>query len=335
MTKTLGQLIDNQHDFDDWINDMLASSAALNVVARTKLLDGLDAGPATAGELAAQAQMHEGSVDQVMTYLASQEVVAVDSLGRFSHTERSRKLMAENPRLFLLDDALRSGLSLVRSFGDGSCAFELEFGTSLFAWFSEDPERLDYFARYMSATTATVEDFIFTHHTFEPFALAVDVGGSHGSLMMRLLAEYPQARGIVFDQPDTAAQAEPIVARSPVADRIEIVGGDFFKAVPAGGDLYTVKQILHDWNEQDSMLILRNIRQAIADGGRLAVMDYLLPDVPVPHQGFAMDMQMLFLLSARERKLSQFEALFDACGFKLDRVTENPRGPSVIEAVPV
>ena len=334
MTRTIGQLIDDQNEFDDWVSDMYASSAALNVVARTKLLDFLDAGPVTAGELAGRAGMHEGSVEQVLTYLASQEVVAVDVRGRFSHTDRSRKLMAENPRLFFLGDAITSGFALEHAIRDGSCAFELGHGKSLFAWFSEDPERLDYFARYMSATTDLVESFIFANHAFEPFTLAVDVGGSHGSLMMRLMAEYPQACGIVFDQPDTAEQAAPIVARSPVADRIKVVGGDFFKAVPAGGDLYIVKQILHDWNEEDSTLILRNIREAIAAGGRLAVMDYLLPDIPVPHQGFSMDMQMLFLLSARERKRSQFEALFEASGFRLDRVTENPRGPSVIEAVP-
>jgi hypothetical protein len=187
----------------------------------------------------------------------------------------------------------------------------------------------------MSRTTAILEDFVFAHHRFEPFELAVDVGGSHGRLMMALLKAYSNARGIVFDLPKTAEQASRIIAESTVADRIEARGGDFFKSVPDGADLYLLKQILHDWGDEDCVKILSSIRAAIADRGRLAVIEYLLPDVSVNHPGFAMDIHMMVLSTGRERTLAEYEALLATAGFRLDRVTENAQGQSVAEFVPV
>jgi hypothetical protein len=153
--------------------------------------------------------------------------------------------------------------------------------------------------------------------------------------MMALLRHYPDTRGIVFDLPETAEQAAATIAAAPVADRIEARGGDFFAAVPAGGDLYLLKQILHDWGDEDCVRILRSIRAAISERGRLAVIEYLLPDACEHHSGFAMDIHMMVLSTGRERTLSDYEALLEAAGFRLDRVTGNPRGQSVAEAIPV
>jgi hypothetical protein len=105
--------------------------------------------------------------------------------------------------------------------------------------------------------------------------------------------------------------------------------------VPDGADLYLLKQILHDWGDEDCVKILRSIRTAIAERGRLAVIEYLLPDVSVNHPGFAMDIHMMVLGTGRERTLREYEALLAAAGFRLDRVTENPQGQSVAEFVPV
>jgi hypothetical protein len=217
----------------------------------------------------------------------------------------------------------------------GKPAFDCSFGMPIFAYLAEHPDTVRYFADLMSRTTAIIEAFVFANHRFEPFELAVDVGGSHGRLMMALLGRHPQSRGIVFDMPKTAEQAAAIVAASPVADRIEARGGDFFEAVPAGGDLYLLKQILHDWNDEECVQILSSIRAAIGDRGRLAVIEYLLPEDCVPHSGFSMDVHMMVLSTGQERTLSEYNRLFEAGGFALDRVTENPQGQSVAEVVPV
>jgi len=154
-----------------------------------------------------------------------------------------------------------------------------------------------------------------------------------GVFLLGMLEQHPGARGILFDLPDVVEIARPMVAASPLAERVEIVGGSFFESVPAA-DLYTLKQILHDWHDEECERILRSIRAAINPGGRLAVIDHLLGETPQPDEAQSTDVAMMVWDTGRERKQSEFEALFAATGFRLDRVTRNPSGHSVIEAVP-
>ncbi len=200
-------------------------------------------------------------------------------------------------------------------------------GQSFFEMMRDDPAKADDFARFMTATTALAEQFIFSSHDFAPFSLAVDVGGNHGSLLLRMLSLQPAARGILFDLPTVTALAPPVLAAHPNGARVEVVSGSFFESVPAGGDLYLLKQILHDWKDPECLAILRNIRAAIAPGGRLAVVDRLMPEEIRPHPSYKMDLYMMLLLGAQERKLSEFEALFAQSGFRLDKVSEDDRVP--------
>jgi hypothetical protein len=195
--------------------------------------------------------------------------------------------------------------------------------------------KADDFARFMSLTTKQAEQFVFARHEFAPFKVAVDVGGNHGSLLLGLLELQPQARGILFDLPEVVALARPALDAHPCGARVEVAGGSFFEKVPAGGDLYLLKQILHDWDDERCVAILRNVRAAIAPDGRLAVVDRLMPEQVRPHPAYNMDLYMLLLLGAKERRLSEFEALFAQSGFRPGRVTEDPNVPSVIEALPV
>jgi hypothetical protein len=123
------------------------------------------------------------------------------------------------------------------------------------------------------------------------------------------------------------------VRTSAQGDRIDIVGGDFFESVPAG-DLYLLKMVLHDWNDAECVAILKNVRAAMLPHGRVAVIEFLLPEVPAATGVHVMDVAMMIWATGRERRLSEFEALFAQAGFRVDRITENPKGQSVIEAVP-
>lgn len=126
---------------------------------------------------------------------------------------------------------------------------------------------------------------------------------------------------------------ENAVKSAEHGERVKFIGGDFFTSVPDGGDLYLLKMILHDWDDEECINILKSIRAAIAPGGRVTVIDYVLPEVPQPHPSNSMDLWMMIWATGRERKLSEFKLLFDAAGFSFDRVTKNPEGQSVIEAV--
>ena len=336
MTKTLGALLDDFNDFHAWLAHSQASIWVLNAVSRSQLLDHLGDEPTPMEELAARAGMKTDMLRRVMNFLASQEVIEIDSKDRVSHTARSRAFQARQEVVRWLNVNFPPGLKLDQAMKTGVSSFEQHYDKPIFDYLSDRPALADEFGKLMSSITNAFETFIFSQHQFKPFTRAVDIGGSHGRLMTRLLTEYPSATGVIFDLPGTAAQAKENLAASPLKDRIDIVGGDFFKAVPEGGDLYLMKQILHDWGDEECVAILKNIRAAIASGGRLAIIDFLLPEKPSPHPGYALDINMMNLLTGgRERRLSEFEDILSAAGFALDRVTENPRGQSLFEAVPV
>lgn len=340
MVKTIGAWGQDRRAFTHWIDHAQASVIVLVAVARIRLLDYLGDVPRSAGELAAETGFDAAQIDRLLTFLAAQEVLTLGADGRYAHTEVSRLLRSDHPAsvqpmLFTMENTLQAGLALPLALRTGTTGQQAAHGKSFFQMLGDDAEKAEVFARFMTATTIRSEQFMFTEHAFMPFELAVDVGGNHGSLLLRLLAMHPQARGVLFDMPDVVARAGDALAAHPAGARVETVGGSFFEAVPAGGDLYLLKQILHDWGDEECLAILRAIRAAIAPGGRLAVFDRLIPDTPRPHPAYNMDLYMMLLLGARERKLSQFEVLFAASGFRLDRVTEDPDGLSVIEAVPV
>lgn len=334
LVRPIGAHLDDLRDFQTYILQTQNANAVLLAAAQLKLLDRLDEGPVTAAEIAARAGLDADRVFRVFRFLAAQQVVDCDDAGRFRHSARSRLLQKHISGLQFMRETMVAAQGLAQCLTTGRPAFECSFGMPVFEYLDRHPETMRYFADLMSRTTAVMEAFVFADHRFEPFTRAVDVGGSHGRLMMALLEHHPESHGIVFDLPPTAEQARAIIAASPYADRIEVRGGDFFEAVPAGGDLYFLKQILHDWNDDECVRILRSIRRAIPDHGRLALIEYLLPDTPEHHPGFAMDIHMMVLSTGRERTRSEYAALLEAAGFRPDRVTENPYGLSVAESVP-
>jgi hypothetical protein len=334
VVQPIGAYLDDLQDFQTYMLQAQNANAVLLAVAQLRLLDRLNDGPVSAADIAATDGLDAGHVYRVLRFLAAQQVIDCDEHNRFRHTDRSLLLQNHQSGLQFMREAMGAAQGLAQCLRTGRPAFDCSFGMPVFRYLAEHPETVGYFGDLMSRTTAILEAFVFTNHRFEPFGLAVDVGGSHGRMMMALLKAYPNARGVVFDLPKTAEQAAGIIAESAVAGRIEARGGDFFESVPDGGDLYLLKQILHDWGDDDCVRILRSIRAAIADRGRLAVIEYLLPDVSVNHPGFAMDIHMMVLSTGRERTLPEYEALLEAAGFRLDRVTGNPQGQSVAEAVP-
>lgn len=338
--RTIGEWGQNPGEFAQWYDHALASLAALIPLAVAGPLDHLGDEPRSAAQLAGDAGLDAAQLERLLNFMAAQGVLTIDADGRYGHTGFSRLLRADHPAslqpvIYCGLNILGNAAALPQALKTGEVAQQVAHGKSYFAQLAGDPHMADAFARFMTLTTRRAEQFFLDNHPFAPFRLAIDVGGSHGSLLLSLLGAHPDARGILFDLPEVVGQASDLLARHPAGPRVEVRGGSFFESVPAGGGLYLLKQILHDWDDERSVAILRNIRAAIAPGGRLAVFDRLMPETPRPHPAYHMDLYMMLLLGAQERKLSAFEALFAASGFRLHRVTEFPEGPSVIEALPV
>jgi predicted O-methyltransferase YrrM len=158
---------------------------------------------------------------------------------------------------------------------------------------------------------------------------AVDIGGANGALLQKA---NPALHGIVFDRPNIARDAEPHVARSGFADRTEVVGGDFFERVPAG-DLYLLKFILHDWDDESCVKILRKCREAMEPGGRIAIFEFVMGADCDAGLTALMDLNMLAVVNGRERSLPEFDALLHRPGLRRTAVLTTDSPQSVIEAV--
>jgi len=333
--KTIGELIEHPDEFQEWFTHTRAAMTVLHALSSMRLLELWDAEPIALADLAAGADLPLVAMGRIVGFLASQRILELQRDGRVAHTQRSRTLRDWSPALASSRTIMQASFELVEALRQGITPFEARYGAPVFAYFDEHPNVARVFGEHMSLTTAWAEDVIIAQHSFRPFRLAVDIGGSHGTLLARLLAENPEAQGVLFDLPAVAEQAGARLDWIAEGGRIDVVGGDFFQSVPSGGDLYLLKQILHDWNDDECTAILRSVRMAIAPGGRLAVIDRLLPEENEPDPVFASDIMMMVWTTGQERKLSQFEQLFAATGFALDRVTRNYHHESVIEAVPV
>ncbi|MGH3169985.1 MAG: methyltransferase [Trebonia sp.] len=164
--------------------------------------------------------------------------------------------------------------------------------------------------------------------------MAVDVGGATGDLLYDLMKVNPLLNGIVFDVPHVSSAALAAAARNGCGDRVRVVTGDFFEAVPEGGDLYLLRNILHDWDDEKCVRILANCRQAMRPGARVVVLEMILGEIgQEPVLAPSEDINMLVMLGGRERTGVQFDALFAAAGLRRTAVTPTQSSTGVIEAV--
>jgi hypothetical protein len=334
VSRTIGELLDRPQDLQSWLHEITAFQAMLHAVASTRLLEQWDAEPVQLPDLAARTGIDEAKLGRLVTLLASQGVLDFAPDGAICHTPRSRALQGMRSSIMVARMALQSALRLGDALRSDRTAFEVCFGKPVFEYLAVNPEQADHFAQRMSQITVHDEPLILQQLDLPPFRLAVDIGGSHGTLLLGLLEKYADARGIVFDLPDVASLAEKRLRTHPQGQRIEAVGGSFLQSVPAGGDLYLLKQILHNWDDARCITILKCLRDAIVPGGRVVVIDRLLPEVIAPDMAFAFDLLMMIWSTGRERSLAQFTELLASAGFTVDKVTTNPGRMSIIEAVP-
>ena len=333
MRKSIGEMLDDPAEYFSWMHDDACRFGAVNAATELGLLEHIGPQPITPAEVAQRCGLEAEPVRRLVEYLTAEGVLATDGTGRYRSTQRSDYLKSIDFITMGGNWSRATALRLGDAIRAGKTAYELHFGLPVFEYFRANPELGAKFGRAMSFTTSLAEQYIFANHHFAPCKLAVDVGGSQGSMLLRLLKEQPDARGILFDLPETAEHARGPVSASPEGKRVELVGGSFFESVPAGGDLYILKQILHDWNDEECMTILRNIRSGITAGGKVAVIERLIPEEFRPHIGYDFDMVMMVWTTGRERRLSEYQEMLRAAGFTYARHTDNPRGMSVVEAV--
>ena len=332
MHKTLGQTLADPASFYWQFKKPITALTVLYTVARAGLFARLGDVPVGLDELSVSCGIPPAQLQRLLDFLAAEEVVVLLPDGRVAGTAASRSLQGMDSLLVSLVHGFEAGVPLLEALRSGCPWYELRFGKPVFQHFAEHPDMSAHFSGFMAFMSRLAEDFVFAQHRFAPFQLAVDIGGSHGGLLLNLLGRHPGTRGILFDLPEVTAMVAGAVTGAPQGERVTIMSGSFFDAVPAA-DLYLLKMILHDWSDAECVALLKNIRRAMNAGARIAVIDCVLPETPRADFANDFDIAMLVWTSGRERKLSEFVALFNAAGLTLERVTENPAGLSVVEAV--
>jgi precorrin-6B methylase 2 len=315
-------------------------SRAIYVAAELGIADLLADGPRTADDLAAAAGAHAPSLHRVLRLLASEGVFAEAADGRFELTPMAAALRrdagpARLQVLFTGQEALwRSAGSLLDTVRTGETAFDRVHGVDFFGYYRRHPDERALFDQLMAANTAPAARAVAAAYDFARVGTVVDVGGGLGALAIELLTAHPHLRGVVFDQPAVAAGAREAIAAAGLADRCEAVGGDFFAAVPDGGDAYVVKFILHDWDDGRCAAILRACRRAIPQDGRLLVVELLVPPGNAPSFAKTQDVNMLINLGGRERTEAEYRALYAGAGFELTRTIPVQGELHIIEGAP-
>ena len=216
----------------------------------------------------------------------------------------------------------------------GEPAFEHVFGMPHFRYFAEHPEAARIFDKAMTSRSTQENEAVVATYDFADARTVVDVGGGQGTLLASILQIQPEARGVLFDQPHVIATSRTRMASAGRTTRSEFVAGDFFAAVPAGGDIYLLKKIIHDWDDERARLILTNIRHAMASTGRLLLIEPVILPGNDPSFNKLLDSLMLVWTSGgRERTESEHRALLASAGLNLNRVIPTKSGVSIIEAV--
>jgi hypothetical protein len=317
-------------------------SQAIHVAARLGVADRLKNGPMSVDELARAVGAHPESLYRLMRLLASEGVFAESEPRRFSLTPRAGLLRSDVPgslrarAIYDCDEAYwQAWGNLMHSVATGEPAFERTHGVPFFEYMKTHAAVAASFNTVMTDQNAVAAQAVVEAYDFSGVGTLVDVGGGHGSLLAAILAAYPPLRGILYDQPHVLAGARPTLEAASVAHRCDIIGGDFFKRVPAGGDAYLLKHILHNWDEPRCAAILRSGRDAMPAHGRLLVVETLIPPDDEPSYGKYLDLGMLVLLPGRERTEAEYGKLLEATGFTLSRVIETRSELSILEAIPV
>jgi hypothetical protein len=323
--------------------DGYLATQLLYVAAKLGIADALAGGPLAADALARYVRAELDALRRVLRGLAAEGVLDEHSDGRFGLTALGSCLRADVPSSLRGAIIARGDLyygaaaGLLEAVQHGGVPFEHVHSVGFFEYLAQHPERGAEFQASMEDRSRQEAAEVVASYDFGSFGRLVDVAGGHGVLLTGILRAAPRLQAVLLDRPPVVERARDRLEAAGLAGRCEFVAGDFFEAVPPGGDAYVLSRVIHDWEDEAAVHILTNCRQAIEQGGTLLLIEAVLPErAREKPAAIRMDLHMLALLHGHERTVAEYERLLGAAGFRLGRVvpTGSPAGISLIEAAP-
>lgn len=318
------------------------TSQAITAAADLGIADALSNGPLSAEQLAKAVNADADAVSRLMRALITRGIFRQRGDGRYELTALGDTLRSDSDvslrtwARFMgspqhrehwshLPDAIRGGRAVVPALR----------GKTFFEYVIDEPEFAELFNGAMTSVSELAITAVIAGYDFSQYPTIVDVGGGHGRLLAAILGATANARGILFDVPHVVAGAPALLEEHGVADRVRIAEGSFFDAVPDGGDAYLLKHIIHDWDDDDAVRILSNVRKVAAPGKKVLLVEAVIPENDAEYPGKWVDLEMLLVNAGRERTADEYGRLLGRAGFKMTRVVETASPFSVVEAIAI
>lgn len=311
-------------------------SQAVSVAAKLYLADHLAGGAKPVAELAKLTETDESSLYRLLRALSSVGVFQKNADKTFSNTPLSEFLRSDHPESFRSAAQMicepehwNSHGNLLQSVKTGEISFEYTFGMPIFPYYAQNPEPAKVFDDAMTSFSTAIAKAVAATYDFSQFKTIADIGGGHGLVLETVLQSAPNAKGILFDQPQVTDGAR-------VSGRIETESGDFFAEIPVEADVYLMKFIIHDWNDSQSETILKNLAKSAKTGAKLLLIETVVEDEDnAPSMSKVMDLNMLVMTGGKERTAKEYAELLEKAGFKLTNIIPTPSPTQIVEAIKV
>ncbi len=316
------------------------SSAMVHVAGKLGIADLLAEGPRSSDEVAQSLGADHSSLHRFLRGLVVLGICREQQDGRFGLTKLGEWLKDSKPHSLRSQAARSDELyaawgSLLHSVMTGETAFAHLFGADVWSYRKQIPELDEGFNQAFRDSSGRIAHEIMAAYDFSSFHTIADIGGGYGALLSVILRNAPFLRGTLFDQPHVIAKAATQLREAGVSERCRAVGGDFFSHVPDEADLYILKSVIHDWNDREGELILKNCRQALKPEAKLLLIERILPArAKQGRHTIMLDLRMLIVTGGRERSEGEFRSLFRAAGLILTRIIPLRSGFYIIEGAP-
>jgi SAM-dependent methyltransferase len=315
---------------------------AVQVAAELGLADLLAEGPRSVDSLAVATSTDVDALERLLRALSTVGIFAPAGPGAYAQTPRSGCLASGHPasmrnaaRMFGADWQWRAWTALPDAIRSGGPAFDAAHGVNLLDYLrGSDPAAGELFDAAMLDMSAFLNRAVVAAYQLPENAVVIDVGGGHSTLLADLLQANPSTRGILLDVAAVAPRARALVEQAGVDERCRVEEGDFFSEVPAGGDLLVLNRVLHDWDDERALALLRACRRACGPDARLLIVEQLLEPDGASRRAAFTDLQMLVIRGGRERTATEYAELLERAGFVLDRILPTPSPMALLEAAP-
>jgi hypothetical protein len=314
---------------------------AIYVAAKLGIADLLAEGPQSIDALATAAQVHGPALYRILRTLASAGIFAERGDTHFELTPMAAWLRSTTPGSLRGWAIMRGEPVVWRSWGDllhsvqtGQGAFEHVFGCPPFEYLGQHPDVAAMVDAAMRSMGFGRFEAVASAYDFSGVSTLVDVGGGNGGMLTAILKQHPQMQGILAELPHVVEGATQHLNAEGLSGRCQCLATNMFKQVPTGGEVYLLSRVIHDWNDARAEIILKNCRRAMSEGGRILLVESLLPPANTPHLSHLADLEMLVMSSGgKERSEREYYALYEAAGFRLTRVIPTSSPWSIVEGV--